>query len=253
MKAPRRRAEVKLSGLPSEFPFVLVLAQSVLEDLLEKKLQERGGIKVHWNHRLADLAMRDGAAAATIEEMALTGKGYIVPGFEFEVKRTVSVCADFVVGADGQNSAVRQRLGIASPIGRGTGAFHRLRTRNGEGSAAGNEHRPARTNRQRVVAFRREEVPVEFSMVSGRRPGRFPSERPQPFHRGGSSRRQGPPESSKKTPGGARALVPGGRSRTLAGERTFNLRAAWRGPLAGSGPGWPAMPPIRPARSACRA
>jgi 2-polyprenyl-6-methoxyphenol hydroxylase-like FAD-dependent oxidoreductase len=108
-----RRAEVKLSQLPGEFPFVLVLAQSVLEDLLEKKLKERGGLKVHWNHRLADLAMKDGAAAATIEEMALGGKGYIVPDFEMEVKKTVSARADFVVGADGQNSVVRQRLGIA--------------------------------------------------------------------------------------------------------------------------------------------
>jgi len=108
-----RRAEVKLSSLPAEFPFVLVLEQSTLEDLLEKKLQERGGVKVHWNHRLADLVMRDGAAVAGIEVMALTGKGYIVPDFELEVKKAVSARADFVVGADGQNSAVRQRLGIA--------------------------------------------------------------------------------------------------------------------------------------------
>ena len=109
-----RRAEASLSRLPAKFPFVLVLAQSSLEDLLEKKLQERGGVKVHWHHRLADLAMRDGAAAASIEELALAGKGYIVPDFELEVKKTVSARADFVVGADGQNSAVRQRLGIAS-------------------------------------------------------------------------------------------------------------------------------------------
>src|SRR5271157_4085936 len=66
-----RCAEVKLSGLPVEFPFVLVLEQSILEDLLEKKLKERGGVKVHWNHRLADLGMSDGAAAARIEELAL--------------------------------------------------------------------------------------------------------------------------------------------------------------------------------------
>ena len=108
-----RRAEAKLSVLPAAFPFVLVLAQSSLEDLLEKKLQEQGGVKVHWNHRLADLAMSDGAAVASIEEMALAGKGYVVPDFELEVKRTVSARADFVVGADGQNSTVRQRLGIA--------------------------------------------------------------------------------------------------------------------------------------------
>jgi len=108
-----RRAEVKLSGLPVEFPFVLVLAQSILEDLLEKKLKEQGGVKVHWNHRLADLAMKDGAAEAGIEEMALAGKGYVVPAFEMEVKRTFTARADYAVGADGQNSVVRQRLGIA--------------------------------------------------------------------------------------------------------------------------------------------
>jgi len=109
----RRRAEVKLSGLPLEFPFALVLEQSILEDLLEKRLKERG-VKVHWNHRLAELGMRDGAAVAGIEEMALAGKGYIVPDFELEVKKTVSVRADYVAGTDGQNSVVRQRLGIAS-------------------------------------------------------------------------------------------------------------------------------------------
>jgi 2-polyprenyl-6-methoxyphenol hydroxylase-like FAD-dependent oxidoreductase len=109
----KRRAEVKLSRLPAQFPFVLVLPQSVLEDLLEKKLKERCGLKVHWNHRLAGLEMKDGAATATIEEMALAGKGYIAPSFEMEVKKTVPVRADYVVGADGQNSAVRQRLGIA--------------------------------------------------------------------------------------------------------------------------------------------
>jgi 2-polyprenyl-6-methoxyphenol hydroxylase-like FAD-dependent oxidoreductase len=109
-----RRAEADLSRLPGKFPFVVVLAQSILEDLLEKKLKETGGVKVHWNHRLADLEVSDATATAGIEEMALTGKGYIVPDFELEVKRTASVRADFVVGADGQNSVVRQRLGIAS-------------------------------------------------------------------------------------------------------------------------------------------
>ena len=83
----KRRAEVKLSRLPTQFPFVLVLPQSVLEDLLEKKLKERCGLRVHWNHRLAGLEMKDGAATATIEEMALAGKGYIAPSFEMEVKK----------------------------------------------------------------------------------------------------------------------------------------------------------------------
>ena len=108
-----RRAELDFSQLPVEFPFVLVLEQCVLEDLLEQKLKERAKLKIQWNHRLADLTMNSGVSA-TIEELVMTGKGYIVPDFDLEVKKTVSARADYVVGADGQNSLVRQRLEIPS-------------------------------------------------------------------------------------------------------------------------------------------
>lgn len=109
-----RRAELKLSRLPVEFPFVLVLRQSILEDLLEQKLKEHRGLKVLWRHRLADLGMDGGAATAQIEELAMTGQGYATPEFDLGVKRSDSVGAEFVVGADGQNSVVRRRLDIES-------------------------------------------------------------------------------------------------------------------------------------------
>jgi 2-polyprenyl-6-methoxyphenol hydroxylase-like FAD-dependent oxidoreductase len=107
-----KRAELKLSLLPVEFPFVLVLQQNILEGLLEQKLRQRAGLQVRWNHQLTDLTMKNGSAIATINELAMEGKGYGVPDFEMAVKKTVSVCADFVVGADGQGSLVRQRLDI---------------------------------------------------------------------------------------------------------------------------------------------
>lgn len=108
-----RREELDLSRLPTEFPFVLVLEQKVLENLLEQKLKEKTGTKVLWNHRLADLATEDGAAIATINEMAIDNRGYGVPDIGFAVKKTVTVRADFVVGADGPGSLVRQRLDVA--------------------------------------------------------------------------------------------------------------------------------------------
>jgi 2-polyprenyl-6-methoxyphenol hydroxylase-like FAD-dependent oxidoreductase len=109
-----RRAELDLSRLRVEFPFVLVLEQNILENLLEQKLKEKAGFEVRWNHQLADLGMENDAANATIDELAMEGKGYGVPYSEMAVKKTVSVRADFVVGADGQGSIVRQRLKIDS-------------------------------------------------------------------------------------------------------------------------------------------
>jgi 2-polyprenyl-6-methoxyphenol hydroxylase-like FAD-dependent oxidoreductase len=107
-----RRAEIDLSRLPVEFPFVLVLEQKILEDLLKQKLKAQADMAIHWNQRLANLAMKEGAATATIEELAMEGKGYSVPDFELGVKKTMSLQADFVVGADGQGSSVRQQLDI---------------------------------------------------------------------------------------------------------------------------------------------
>ena len=48
----QRRAEVKLSELPVEFPFALVLEQSALENLLEQKLRQ-AEVRINWDHRLA--------------------------------------------------------------------------------------------------------------------------------------------------------------------------------------------------------
>ena len=70
-----RRAEIKLSLLPVQFPFVLVLPQNAIEDLLEQKLKQKAGVEVRWNHRLADLEMKNGVATATIDELAMEGKG----------------------------------------------------------------------------------------------------------------------------------------------------------------------------------
>ena len=106
-----RQAEVKLSQLGGAFPFMLILPQNAFESLLEQRLHKLG-VAVNWNHRFADLHNDAETVAATIEELGATATGYIVPHWEAVVKRSFPVHAQFLVGADGHNSLVRQRLGI---------------------------------------------------------------------------------------------------------------------------------------------
>jgi 2-polyprenyl-6-methoxyphenol hydroxylase-like FAD-dependent oxidoreductase len=106
-----RRAEVKLSALGGDFPFLLILAQSAFEQVLEERLR-KAGVGVRWHHRFENLQEQGESVLATVDELGGTATGYIVPHWETVVKRQTSVRAQFIVGADGHGSPVRQRLGI---------------------------------------------------------------------------------------------------------------------------------------------
>jgi 2-polyprenyl-6-methoxyphenol hydroxylase-like FAD-dependent oxidoreductase len=108
-----RRAEVKLSALGGKFPFLLILPQSAFEQALEQRLRQ-AGVTVDWHHRFADCQDQGDTVTATVEELGGTATGYIVPHWETVVKRAISVRARYLVGADGQGSLVRQRLGIVN-------------------------------------------------------------------------------------------------------------------------------------------
>jgi 2-polyprenyl-6-methoxyphenol hydroxylase-like FAD-dependent oxidoreductase len=106
-----RRAEVSLAGLGGEFPFLLILPQSILEGALEDRLRQKG-VAVHWQHRFDGVAQETDTVAVTVEELTGTSTGYIIPHWETVVKDRRAIQAQFLVGADGANSLVRQRLGI---------------------------------------------------------------------------------------------------------------------------------------------
>jgi 2-polyprenyl-6-methoxyphenol hydroxylase-like FAD-dependent oxidoreductase len=106
-----RQAEVKLSELGGEFPFMVILPQNVLEDVLEQRLR-KAGVQVMWGHRFDDLRTEAEGVVTTVEELGATGTGYIVPHWEAMVKRQLRVRSRFLVGADGHGSLVRERLGI---------------------------------------------------------------------------------------------------------------------------------------------
>ena len=106
---PARCAEIKMEA---DFPFLLVLPQSALEEVLEQRLLEKSRTKVLWNHRLDGFEADSESIVATIEKLGGTAMGYIVPHWETVVQKRFPVRAQFLIGADGHNSLVRHRLGI---------------------------------------------------------------------------------------------------------------------------------------------
>ena len=110
-EGPERKAEIKIDGHGTEFPFLLILPQSELEKLLEQKLRQTG-VSVHWNHRFENVVEAEDEVTSAIEELGGTATGYIVPHWEMVVKHRAQVRSQFLIGADGHGSLVRQRLGV---------------------------------------------------------------------------------------------------------------------------------------------
>jgi 2-polyprenyl-6-methoxyphenol hydroxylase-like FAD-dependent oxidoreductase len=111
-EGPSRRAELQLSKLPVDFPFVVVLPQSELEKLLEERLRSKYRVEVGWNHRLADLQTAGATVVASVHKLGYACTGYLVSELERLVMKKLRIHAAFVAGADGHSSLVRQGLEI---------------------------------------------------------------------------------------------------------------------------------------------
>jgi 2-polyprenyl-6-methoxyphenol hydroxylase-like FAD-dependent oxidoreductase len=89
---------------------LLALPQSALEDLLSRRLAERG-VRVRWSHRLAGLEVSDDGVVARVHRLAKESTGYAVAHTEWAIEKELRFRAAFVVGADGHRSLVRRALG----------------------------------------------------------------------------------------------------------------------------------------------
>jgi 3-(3-hydroxy-phenyl)propionate hydroxylase len=65
-----------------------------------------------WGHRFDDQKNDDESVVVQVEKLGGTAMGYIVPHWETVVQKRFKIRARYVVGADGHNSLVRQRVGI---------------------------------------------------------------------------------------------------------------------------------------------
>jgi len=108
---PERRAEMRVSELGGEYPFLAVMRQDSFEGLLEEALKESGG-ELLWDHRVSDISAREDRVAVSIDKMVKETVGYATAHTEWVVAKTDEVKVPFVIGADGHQSQVRRGLDI---------------------------------------------------------------------------------------------------------------------------------------------
>ncbi|NVN48383.1 FAD-dependent oxidoreductase [Mycolicibacterium hippocampi] len=97
----RKLAPIELHRMPSDFNFILMLAQSETERLLAEQL-ERQGVKVERGVEVT--AVRDRGAERPVEVTLSSGIG-----------EREALAASYVIAADGPHSTIRKALGVGFP------------------------------------------------------------------------------------------------------------------------------------------
>ena len=113
LRVEGKGSRVPLAGLTGGRSFGLSVPQARLEGALQNALRQRH-VKVHWDHRLANLDPDQDPPEATVERLGRDGSGYGYSVNVTVVDRTQVLRPRFVIGADGHRSAVAARLGIAA-------------------------------------------------------------------------------------------------------------------------------------------
>jgi 2-polyprenyl-6-methoxyphenol hydroxylase-like FAD-dependent oxidoreductase len=107
-----RREDLDFSRLAGPYPQLVVLPQSRLESILEATL-ERHGLEVEWGHRVQGLEPSAEKVQLAVAKLDKVSTGYPVAHTEMVVDKLHDLSTRYVVGADGHDSFVRRRLGIA--------------------------------------------------------------------------------------------------------------------------------------------
>ncbi len=95
------------SVVDGAFPYVLVVPQTALEDVMQKALAKRG-VKVLRNHQALSLDNLADHVQVEVAQMDKASVGYGVAHTEMSLDKVFNVRADYVVGADGYESFVRR-------------------------------------------------------------------------------------------------------------------------------------------------
>jgi 2-polyprenyl-6-methoxyphenol hydroxylase-like FAD-dependent oxidoreductase len=107
-----RNVELDFTRLTGPHAHVVVLPQSHLESILETAL-ETAGVRVRWDHRVQGLESKPDEVKLTVARLDKVSTGYPIAHMEGVVDKLFDVSPGYVLAADGYDSFVRRRLGIA--------------------------------------------------------------------------------------------------------------------------------------------
>jgi 2-polyprenyl-6-methoxyphenol hydroxylase-like FAD-dependent oxidoreductase len=107
-------ATLDFSKIEGAFPYVLVVPQADLEDVLRRALAKRG-VRVLHGHQALSMEAHPDYVEVEVAQMDKASVGYGVAHTEWSLDRVHNVRATYVIGADGYESFVRrsQRIPVS--------------------------------------------------------------------------------------------------------------------------------------------
>ena len=108
------KAMVDYSMLPLKYPFLAVISQSTLENILVKTLKDKGHQPL-WNHRVRFMEENEEAIKVSVDRLMEGTTGYAMAHLEMQIDKILDYKANYVIGADGHESAARRITGIGFP------------------------------------------------------------------------------------------------------------------------------------------
>jgi 2-polyprenyl-6-methoxyphenol hydroxylase-like FAD-dependent oxidoreductase len=108
------KASLDYSMLPLKYPFLAVISQGELEHILVDTLSQRSHPPL-WNHRVRFIEDQGDALNISVDRLSEGMTGYAVAHIEMQIDKILDYNANYLIGADGHESAARKIAGIEFP------------------------------------------------------------------------------------------------------------------------------------------
>lgn len=109
-----QKAALDYSMLPLKYPFLAVIRQNELEQILLDHLTPKCR-RPRWNHRVRFIEDEGNVLNISVDRLAEGMTGYAVAHLEMQIDKMLNYQANYLIGADGHASTARHLAGIEFP------------------------------------------------------------------------------------------------------------------------------------------